>query len=343
VFGLLLLFLVAGALVIILVTWRLFYSLTHPYRCTYAVAAARGLPTDPADLELDAREITIRFDDDTTTPCWLIEGDNHDPAAPIVILTHGWANGRYGVLPLARVYTPYARRVVIYDVRGQGESSARATTLGHRERDDLLTIMKHVQEPGERRPFVLAGSSLGAAITLLAADRLMTEANGERQVAGVILEGAFSRDMAPVKRRLRLMRMPAQPFVYLTQMLLDGTYMRGYGGYDGAALARRLRCPLLMIHGANDRICPIDEARAIAAAAADATFITIPDGHHSRLAEVGPKRYLDAIDAFMKKVGEESEEERATDEHGLTQIDENSELEETRKSPEDTKMIGRLD
>ena len=45
------------------------------------------------------------------------------------------------------------------------------------------------------------------------------------------------------------------------------------------ALARRITCPVLVIHGDNDRVIPIPEGRALARTT-NGTFVSIPDGTH---------------------------------------------------------------
>jgi len=51
--------------------------------------------------------------------------------------------------------------------------------------------------------------------------------------------------------------------------------------FDRAAQARQLSCPLLVIHGEQDEVCPVADGEAIAGAARDGTLVVIPEaGHH---------------------------------------------------------------
>jgi len=56
-----------------------------------------------------------------------------------------------------------------------------------------------------------------------------------------------------------------------------------WAGFDRAALAARLRAPLLVIHGAKDEICPVEDGQAIAEAmkVGDTLCLIAEGGHHS--------------------------------------------------------------
>ncbi|MAE63076.1 MAG: hypothetical protein CMJ18_02285, partial [Phycisphaeraceae bacterium] len=95
-------------------------------------------------------------------------------------------------------------------------------------------------------------------------------------------------------------RYPPFPFVWLGWPVLRAVY-KGLAGFDRAAHASRLDCPLLLLHGTEDAISPIDSARTIRDAAPDAALVPFEGAPHGGLHDWDPKRYLDAIDSFVRR------------------------------------------
>jgi alpha-beta hydrolase superfamily lysophospholipase len=64
--------------------------------------------------------------------------------------------------------------------------------------------------------------------------------------------------------------------------------------------ARRVTCPTLILHGTNDTVVSIDEARRLAAAFPAAPYwIEVPDARHTDVVDKGGDELLDRIAAFL--------------------------------------------
>ncbi len=285
------LFAVAAGLLLVLVTLGLYRAMRRPPRFTFAAALARRFPTDPADLDLGATQLSLRDAKGYHTPAWSIQGRN--PAGPVVIMLHGFARSRYSSLELAPCFVDHASRLILPDLPGHGESAARCTSAGVTDWRDVLGFVEQVQGGGGLHvPTVLYGRSMGAGIAIAAA------AHGGDRIAGVIAEGAYRGWAGPIRRRLRLRRYPAEPFVMLASLIYR-LLVAGLGDFDRVKLAGRLRCPLLLLHGCADAVCAIDDAHAIAAAAPDATLVEFEAGQHMDLHRADPQRHQLAIDRFF--------------------------------------------
>jgi 3-oxoadipate enol-lactonase len=289
--GLAVLFLVAAVLLLLGFSAAAVHRMTHPRRLTYATAIGRNLPASPADVGLDFVEESLTFSDGSRTPLWIVRGRN--ASGPIVILTHGWADGRYGVLAWCDLVADFASTMVLYDLRGQGESSAPMSELGTAEVDDLLALAAHVAR--EDRPIVLIGLSMGAGISIAAAAR------EPGLVAGVIGESAYRRGMQPVVGFFRINHWPIWPFYHLIGLWLTLRFTSDKR-FDRAAHAARLRCPLLLLHGGQDPIAPVEAAREIAAAAPNAKLVVFDEASHLDLVKIDPARYREALAAFFTEI-----------------------------------------
>lgn len=303
--GLVVLFAAAALFLAVLATAGLLHRLAHPPRVTLGAALARGLPADPAELGLSFEERSLRLFDSTTTRAWLIEGRR--PDGPVIVVTHGWADSRFGAQRRATLLVEFASLVVCYDLRGHGYASAPASDCGSpREGDDLLAIVQQLEalHPTHRglaqthkRRYVLFGYSMGANISLIAAAR-----DRDGQIAGVIADGPYRRWHEPIVGLFRLRRWPAYPLVWIADawlMLARPAFRREF---DRTRWAARLRCPLLVLHGDADPLCPLASARAIAEAAPGHELVVFPGGGHLDLADLDPDRYRNAIARFIERV-----------------------------------------
>ena len=302
--GIINLFLVAGVLLIAVGVAALVHQFLHPPRKTYAVALARQLPADPADLGLTAEAWTFDLADGNIAAGWVIDG--RDATGPTVIFTHGWGDSRFGALTWVPLIEAFAARIVVYDLRGHGDSTAAASRAGTSEVADLLAVIDQVQADtdGPSAPagntVVLLGHCLGAGISMAAAAR--DGARRQSRVRGVIADGAARRLDQPLAWAVRTRGWPVFPLVPLAAMVVAVWTCGKLRGVDYARDAVALGCPLLLLHGAQDPLARLDSARQIHAAAPDARLVVFQDAGHGNLAHLDPARYGDELTRFFARV-----------------------------------------
>lgn len=249
------------------------WMLTHPPRRTYASAVSRGRPGDPAELspprEFERWTITRNG---ITLPVWDIRGDL-PPGGPIIILSHGWADSRIGGLVRAPALMPFASRLVLYDSRGHGEAGGTCR-LGTAEAADLLDLIERISDGS---PLVLYGWSLGAGVSLAVA-------SGNNRIAAVIAESPYRVPATPARNVLALRGLPHRcvlaPALATLRVLNPGLAPRRF---DRATAASRIECPVLVLHGEDDEVCPVADGRAVAAAAPNSRLEVIAGGGHNDL------------------------------------------------------------
>jgi pimeloyl-ACP methyl ester carboxylesterase len=285
--GLLVLFLAAGVLIIVVGSALVLHRITHPPRESYGTMLGRFQPTSPEDIGLNFAERGLRLSDGQITPAWIVEG--RKPEGPVVIITHGWARSRYGVLDKVKALAEFTSAIVCYDLRGQGESPANKSHLGTTEVKDLIGILEQLHAD---QPFVLYGESMGAGISIAAA------AARPELVSAVIADAAYWHGMQPIVGFFRENRVPVWPF-YLPIGLHMSFWYQQQRHFDRRKHAARLRCPLLLLHGEADPICPLAAARAIAAAAPRSEMVVFEGLGHCSLATHAGTRYLETLERFF--------------------------------------------
>ncbi|MBL9001459.1 MAG: alpha/beta fold hydrolase [Phycisphaerae bacterium] len=264
-----------------MVAWT-YHALTHPPRRTYASAVARGRPGTPLELSdkpLTFTEWTVRVDGNGL-PVWDIAGEN--PARPTIILTHGWGDSRIGALSRMAALAPLASRLLAWDMRGHGDAPGRCA-LGLREAEDLAALIERA-----RGDVVLYGWSLGAGVSIAAAVNAGEGGGGRARIIGVIAEAPYRLGMTVARNVMRAWGYPYRATLPPAQWLVG---LRELGraaalndeAFDRAALSRRLRVPLLVLHGEADPISPPADGRDIASAAPRATLVMVPGGGHHGL------------------------------------------------------------
>lgn len=295
--------LVVVALIIIVVfgTALLIHGIRRPPRKTFAQVLGRGEPTEPSELGLNAKEVYFLLSDCADTPGWIIEGQNK--TGPTLLIIHGFGDSRRGAMLWAPLLCPYAGRIAVFDMPGHGESQAKNCSGGIREPEDILKIIQQLNEStldsaGQTaNEIVLMGYSLGAQVAIATA-ALAAEKGSAMNITGVIADGPYRFWDEPVKRMLTMRHYPRQPFVFLAWLALYITIPR-FRHFDRAAKAAQMQCPLLILHGTDDEICPYQSSQQIAQAARQSTFVGFEGGHHLDLMAIDPKRYQESISYFL--------------------------------------------
>jgi fermentation-respiration switch protein FrsA (DUF1100 family) len=168
--------------------------------------------------------------------------------------------------------------VLLVDYRGYGRSEGRPSERGiyadGEAAYDYLTRARGV----EPRRIVCFGRSLGTAVALHVAT--------VRPVSGLILETPFTsaRDMA---RRM----MPILPIWPLIRTKMDNVER-----------VRRLRVPLLVIHGDRDEVVPFEQGKAVFDAAPEPKeFLALKGAAHNDTYLVGGAPYIDKVRDFCRQ------------------------------------------
>lgn len=156
-----------------------------------------------------------------------------------MIYLHGVADNRTSGAGVMERFQKRGFDVIAYDSRAHGESGGNACTYGYFEKQDLRKVLDTVR-PG---PVILIGSSLGAAVSLqLAAE--------EPRISAVVAAESFCD--------LRTVATERAPFFFTDGMIGRSFILAEAVGKfridDASPLlaARSIKCPVLVIHGADD-------------------------------------------------------------------------------------------
>jgi pimeloyl-ACP methyl ester carboxylesterase len=306
------------------------WVLSHPARRTYGFAVARNLPGDPSEVVVGDGGIRgLAFTSWTfrsrgrELPVWDVRG--FSAAGPVFILTHGWGDSRVMMLGRAAALAPLASRLILWDLPAHGDSPRGGFTLAVREHEDLVALVDVVTPTLGEAALVLYGASLGAGSSIVAAADVAARPRPafENRVSAVIAEAPYRLPWVPARNVFRVRGMPYRTTLRPAMALLGVVFGKGLswafsetaGGFDVAIHAARLPAsvPLLVIHGDVDPVCPVEDGRAIAAAAPRGRFVGIAGAAHNNLwAEDGfSQQCLDAVGGLVADVRSTMDDGRA--------------------------------
>jgi fermentation-respiration switch protein FrsA (DUF1100 family) len=193
-----------------------------------------------------------------------------NPTAEFTILfSHGNAEDIFGATPFFEKLRDAGFNVLAYDYRGYGLSGGRPSEQNSYEDAAAAYnyLVNELKIPPEK--IIVHGRSLGAAVSIDLASR--------KKCGGLIAESAF------VSAFRVLTRSPIYPF----------------DKFQNLDKIRRVKCPVLFIHGRRDEIIPFWHGEMLFAAASEPKFSRWLDkANHNDVFYTGRESYLKAIRDF---------------------------------------------
>ncbi|ABQ70555.1 MULTISPECIES: alpha/beta fold hydrolase [Sphingomonadales] len=244
----------------------------------------------------------------------------------LVVMLHGVGGNRRNWLSQIEALSP-ACLAVAWDARGYGDSDDYAGELSFGDvADDLLRLLDHF----DRRRAHLVGLSMGGNIAMEFALR-----HPDRVASLVLADTDRGMQHIPASEReafLALRREPILAGVALDELavpivasllgegavptaraeMIDSisrlhrdSYLKALKAtvdFDVVGKLDRIGVPTLVIVGEEDRLTPVEEARAICAEIAGSELAVIPGaGHVSNVEQ--PERFSQALLRFLRSVG----------------------------------------
>lgn len=216
--------------------------------------------------------------------------------APVLVAIHGWGGNADSLLPLAEPLDRAGYAVVLFDARCHGDSDEDDFASLPRFAEDLEAVLDALRgEPLiDARRIAVFGHSVGAGAAMLAASR-------RADIVAVVSLSAFAH---PAEMMHRWLAGKGIRSSWVLAVLL--AYVQRVIGFrfDDIAPLRvitRSSCPIMLVHGEDDAMVPVEDARRLFRAAGRANAcLYLVAGRHDEFDEVG--KHAGQIIGFLDRV-----------------------------------------
>ncbi len=269
----------------------------------------------PSDDRFEGEEVSFETADGVRLAGTLGPEPEDSAEAPIVVFCHEFSAKRQSAARYGWFLREAGYRVFAFDFRGHGDSS---TVAGYEPRQwvtehevfDLRAALRYLRNRPDTsgRRIALLGVSRGAVAGLIVA-------GADPSIAGIVSDGAFCtqrtlhtyiRRWAPifVDEPLRfILKSPDFMFAFFRWMAFKlAEHRLGVRFVSLMPALRRLRAPVLFIHGEKDSYVDAAQAHRLRdAAGARADLWIVPDADHNEAAEIAPEEYRRRVADFLRE------------------------------------------
>ena len=241
-------------------------------RLMYQPDRARTAPASVGLAGVDER--TIETPDGERLVAWYGAAR---PGQPTLLYFHGNAWGLADRAPRIERFMAQGYGVYMMSYRSFSGSTGQPTEAANRA--DALLAYEALRREGVAAGSIIAyGESLGTHMAVRVALA--------KPLAGLILDSPYTSIVDVAQRRF--------PMFPVRRFAKDR--------YDTAAVIGQLQVPLLIIHGARDRVVPVDMGRELARLAPEPKrYVEFPSGGHTDL-YVNGNNALASVTEFVSRV-----------------------------------------
>jgi len=264
-------------------------------------SAAINLPRlpvkdSPYSVGLSYENVSFQArDDNITLKGWFIPGEKH----LVVIIIHGGFQNRVDktvdTLPLSRDLVKRGYSILLFDLRGRGESEGKGKTLSYIN-EDIEGAVDFLKNRGySSSEIALLGFCSGAASACIFASF--------EDIGGLVLDGCF----ASVKRMFINQASSRHIPMFLSSFFYGGLKFSAELLYDFKVVDPQdvihlIKCPIFLIHEEHDKFVSEEETLTLYHKSASRLKLLweIPDANHSEGYVMYPEEYINRIDGFLK-------------------------------------------
>jgi len=269
----------------------------------YAASRAMVIPRLPlvypaSSLGLAYEDVSFQTSGDgITLKGWFLPG----ASSRVIAIVHGGFQNRIDdnvdTPELARALVGRGYNVLLFDLRGRGESEGKAITLSYID-EDIGGAVDYLKSRGfATQDICIMGFCSGATMACIYGSR--------NEVGALILDGCFIDGATMVGRQAESINLPG----WLADFFLPGgmlftRVLYGYHRIDPIDVMPEIACPILFIHEERDEFTTMPETMRMFEASQNPANEAWEAGGslHSQGFRDHPQEYIDKVDGFLKKL-----------------------------------------
>ncbi len=209
---------------------------------------------DPGKMGLTFQTVSIPTVSHKHLFGWLLPVTSADTT---IVIIHGWSGNSEQMLPMALPFYSAGMNVLLIDSRSHGRSDRDSFSSLPRFAEDVEKAVGWLKSthPGCSKKIAILGHSVGGGAVLFAASR-------RNDIDAVISISAFAHPRWMMQRFLKGVHIPG----FLVPAIIH--YVEWVIGYSYEEFAPinticHIKCPVLLVHGKEDRRVPVEDAMRI--------------------------------------------------------------------------------
>ena len=266
----------------------------------YGATAAMEIPhlplnNSPASVGLAYEDVSFTSrDDGVVLRGWYLPSKRNS----VIIIVHGGSQNRLDenvdTLGLAHDLVKKGYDLLLFDLRGRGESEGEGLALSNIERDigGAVDYLEGEGYPSKR--IYIIGFCSGAASACIFAS--------QNSIGALVLDGCFATVHNMVTRQAELMGIPKFLVDFFAPgVLLMTNIIYGYDLVNPVDVVADVTCPILFIHEEHDELISWEEMHRLFRVSGNPAneLWEVSDAEHSQSYKTHPAAYIEKVDNFL--------------------------------------------
>jgi uncharacterized protein len=271
----------------------------HPEKRALTPDMTRDANVTFAQIDARSEEFDVRAPDGATLRGWKVRAAK--PNGSWILVFHGVADNRYGMIEHARMLLQAGYGVVMMDARAHGASDGTMASYGWMERRDTFSIIDALEQAEHPSHLFALGNSMGGGIAL-------QSAGADARIEAVAAEAPFADlqeaayDYAGLQRWPTLGKTLFAPGAWT--VVYRGEKLAGFPANAVSAIkaVQNRAFPLLLICGGADVVLPCRHSEKILRAATGPKELwRVPAALHTGAMGTDPAEFRRRVIAFFDR------------------------------------------
>jgi pimeloyl-ACP methyl ester carboxylesterase len=200
------------------------------------------------------------------------------------------------MLDIAARLVSHGYNVLMFDLRGHGESDGSQISGGYFEKKDVLGAVNYVRQRSINRIGVLS-FSMGAASSLMAAAET-------QDILALVADSSYADLEEIIDYQFSIRSNLPEFFIPLILFMAKTLYGIDFRAVKPVEAIKNISCPVFIIVGGRDDTVSIDQAQREFEASNNplSRMWVLPESEHTRCYDCRPEEYVEKIEAFFDAV-----------------------------------------